>query len=168
MKMKYLISVLLVLFLLMGCKGDYKPETIIVNNDFSLTIMNYLKKTDELKPGAPFQYCNRFRNLYVVAFSYPKKNSFDTTYLDAIAVLKGVLKNPKINEKKTVALSGMKAVQTEIFGEMQKENIYYSHELIEGKDNYYEVCAWTRGEERKLHYNEAIDNILNSFKLIAK
>jgi hypothetical protein len=38
--------------------------------------------------------------------------------------------------------------------------------LVEAPDKYYQVCVWTRGEDRKLKYAKDIDALLYSFKFV--
>lgn len=157
-----------ILLLVGACKMSYKPLLVNVDNQFSLTVMDYLKKVDNLKEGAPFQYSNKFRNFYAVAFYGENQLPVDSFYNQELSVLKNVLKLPKVSQKEEVEISGLKGIKTELYGEMQGENVYYSHLLLRDGAKYYEICVWTRGEERKLRYREDIEAILQSFKLIKK
>lgn len=152
---------------------SYKEEIKVqnINNEFTMAVPSYLKEDKTLKPGAPFQYCNRFRNIYAVVFSEDKstvKQDFQTYYNTQVKIIKAVLKNPGVSDSTAIEIGGAKGVKTEIFGNMQDENIYYSHMLLETEEKYYQVCVWTRGEERKLKYGPAIEALLYSFNLINK
>lgn len=131
-----------------------------------MTVPDYLSKADNLKPGADFQYSNRFRNMYVVVFSDKKDKDFQTYYNEQINVIKKVLDKPMINDSLPVEIAGAKGIHTEIAGKMQGEMVYYSVLTLETKDKFYQDCIWTRGEDRKLKYGKDIERILMSFKLI--
>jgi hypothetical protein len=66
--MKQLIILSLAVLAFTSCKYSQKTEVINVNNQFTMAVPEYLKKCDDLRPGAEFQYCNRYRNTYVVVF----------------------------------------------------------------------------------------------------
>jgi hypothetical protein len=131
-----------------------------------MTVPDYLSEADNLRPGADFQYSNRFRNTYVVVFSDKKDKDFQTYYNEQINTIKKVLDKPMLNDSIPVTIPGAKGIHTEIAGRMQCEMIYYSMQTFETKDKYYQECIWARGEERKLKYGKDIERILLSFKLI--
>lgn len=134
-----------------------------------MAVPSYLKVDDEVKPGAPFGYANRYRNIYATVFSESKdtlKDSFEMYYQKQIQIIKNVLEKPGINDSSFVKVGGAKGIHTELYGKMQGENIYYSHLLLETNTKYYQVCVWTRGEERKLKYGKDIEKILFSFNLV--
>ena len=157
--------------LISSCSYNSKPKTVNVNNDFTITVPSWMKEDKEVKPNAPFQYSNRFRNTYSCAW-FEEKNKvnkpFDEYYKEQIQIIKNVLKNPAVTDSITVEVSGSKGVHTELFGQMQGENIYYSHLLLETPTRYYQICVWTRNEERKLKYDKDIQAELFSFKLLTK
>ena len=148
------------------CKYSYKDETIKVKNEFTMTVPDYLKEDDELKPGADFQYCNHYRNMYVVVFSNKKDKDFAAYYNEQIGIIKKVLNKPMVNDSLPVTIPGAKGIHTEIAGKMKDEMIYYSILTLETKDKFYQECIWTRSEDRKLKYGKDIERILLSFKLI--
>ena len=123
-----------------------------------MTVPDYLSKAENLKPGADFQYSNRYRNMYVVVFSDKKDKDFQTYYAEQINVIKKVLDKPMVNDSLPVEIAGAKGIHTEIAGKMQGEMVYYSDLTLETKDKFYQDCIWTRGED--------IERILLSFKLI--
>jgi len=152
--------------ILCSCKYSYKDEIKNVKNEFTITVPDYLSEADNLKPGADFQYSNRFRNMYVVVFSDKKDKDFTSYYDQQLGTIKKVLDKPMVNDSLPVEIEGAKGIHTEIAGKMQGEMIYYSMLTLETKDKFYQECIWTRGEDRKLKYNKDIERILLSFKLI--
>ena len=167
--MKNRISLILIALsglVLFSCKYSYKDETINVKNEYTMTVPDYLSVAENLKPGADFQYSNRYRNMYVVVFSDKKDKDFQTYYNEQLTGIKKVLDKPMVNDSLPVELKGAKGIHTEIAGKMSGEMIYYSILTLETKDKFYQECIWTRGEDRKLKYGKDIERILLSFKLI--
>jgi hypothetical protein len=163
----YLLVAYCLLFATNGCKYTYKFETQTINNEFSVSVPDYLSKVDNLKPGAEFQYSNRFRNTYSVIFSEKKTKAFPTFYSENLKVIKSVLEKPTVSDSSTVEVGGTKGIHTELYGKMQGELIYYSVLTLESTEKYYQFCIWTRGEDRKLKYGDDIQKMLLSFQLLA-
>ena len=164
--MKQLIFLSLIVLTFASCKYSYKSETINVNNQFTMSVPDYLKKCDDLKPGAEFQYKNRYRSTYALVFSDKKDKSFPEYYTEQITALKKAVDKPMVNDSVIINIPGATGVHTELAGKMQGEMIYYSVLTLETKDKYYQSCIWTRGEDRKLKYGKEIESMLLSFKLV--
>lgn len=148
-----------------ACNYSAENREIIARNQFSLQIPGFLEETDELKPGAPLQVRNKFRNLYLVAFSEDKSSGSDQQfYENGIRVLKGALKNPQISDTAHLQINGHQCIRTAMFGKMQGENIFYLHLAVFGGKQRYEVCTWTRSEERWLRFRPDMEKILASFR----
>jgi hypothetical protein len=78
-------------------------------------------------------------------------------------VLRNALTNPTLNDSVAVELSNLSGVRSEVSGMMNNERIFYSHITLKGEKEYYQLCVWTRGEDRKLLHKETMDAILQSF-----
>jgi hypothetical protein len=150
-----------------GCKYSDKYETVEVNKEFSLAIPSWLKKEDNLKPGAPFQYANRFRNFYAIAEPVAKGTdsaAFITALNANLTLVKKAMNKPMVTDSVAVDYSGTKGIRVEVMGEMSGEKIYFSEVMLDGKKSFYHLSIWTRSEERKLKFKEDIGQILTSFK----
>lgn len=159
----------LLLLVISSCKYSGKYETIAAANKFSLTIPSWLKEDKNLKPGAEFQYANRFRNFYVVAESIGTPDSAQSvalaldsyvTHLRDTAIMKEAL----LTDSVAVLVNGLPGLRAEVFGKMDGETIYFSEVVIEGKKQRYHLSIWTRSEERKLRFKEDINAIVASFR----
>ena len=158
--------------LLASCLSSCKyPATYkVVNcNKFSVSVPSWLKEEKGLKPGAEFQYANRYRNIYAIA-SADNKDSLNESLAEVVSGNLGILRKamikPVVSDSTDVTIGSLHGVRAEIFGKMGAENIYFSEVVLEGKTNYYHLSVWTRGEDRKLKFKEDINRILNSFKEI--
>jgi hypothetical protein len=148
-----------------SCNYSSESREINAENKFTLSVPGFLEETDELKPGAPIQVRNKFRNLYVVAFPDPQPAAGDQEfYENGIRVLKSALKNPQVSDTVHLQISGHPCIQTALFGKMQGENIFYLHLAVMGGKQRYEVCTWTRSEERWLRFRPDMEKILTSFR----
>lgn len=161
------ISILAALLaLLHSCKYANTYETVNADNKFTLSIPSWLKKEDNLAPGAPFQYANRFRNFYAIGFAVPKTDTLGFVGLlnKSVPSLKATLSNPLVTDSAAVNYNGAKGVRMEIWGKMTDESIYFSEVYLETAKGLYHLSVWTRGDERKLKFKAEIDRILESFK----
>lgn len=136
-----------------------------------MSVPPWVKEEDELEPGAELQYANRFRNFYIICQSFNKadvKRSSGEIMHDNLNRLRGALKSPLVTDSSDIIINGVSGLRAEIFGRMGKpdaeENIYYSEVVFEGKERFYHLSVWTRGEDRKLRYKEDINKTISSFK----
>lgn len=160
-------AILLSLLITAGCKYSNKYETVEVNKQFTLSIPDWLKEEEGLKPGAAFQYANRFRNFYAIAELQPATQT-DSQLVAVISkqvvVVKKALGKPQVTDSLAVEYGGVKGVRMEIMGTMSGENIFFTEVFLVGKKRNYHISIWTRNEERKLRFKEDIQKILISFK----
>ena len=168
---RYFGSVLLIAFFcgIFSCHYSNEYQPVNAGNKFTISVPGWMKETNELKPGAPFQYSNRFRNFYAIG-TVDDKTHFNEP-LSAVMnnnlnILRKVLTNPVLTDSVQVEIGGLKGIRAEIFGKMTGENVYYSEVVLEGPKDIYHLSVWTRGEDRKLKFKEDINRILNSFKRI--
>ncbi len=172
---RYLNSLLLTLFVLTAvlpsCKYPTEYKAVNIENKFSMNGPPWVKEEDDLEPGAELQYANRFRNFYIICQSFNKadvKRAPSDIMHDNLNRLRTALKNPLVTDSADVSINGVNGLRAEIFGKMGKtdaeENIYYSEVVLEGKERFYHISVWTRGEDRKLRYKDDINKTISSFK----
>lgn len=169
MKIYLLYSVCFFAALISACRYSDTWETKNFNNEFTAEIPSWMEKTDELKEGAPLQYRNRFRNVYFIVIKDKQDTlpPFPTYVANNIAVLKRALTQPLVTDSANAELGGLEGVRSEVMGNMGDEKIFYTHYSLQGKKGFnYQVCIWTRGEERKLRYSAEMNRIIQSFKML--
>ncbi len=157
------------LSILSSCKYKNEYQAINTNNKFIISIPSWMKEEKGLKEGAPFQYANRFRNFYAIAETLPKAdsaNSVSSIMNFNLNVIRKAMSNSVVTDSVLVNGVDIKGTRAEIYGKMNNENIYFSEVLYEGKSNIYHLSIWTRSEDRKLHFKEDINKIIESFKEI--
>lgn len=162
--MKKLLTAVAILLTLSACEYTNEWRAVPFEKDYQINVPSWLEETDELRPGAPFQFHNRFRNVYVIAFSDKKEKDFAAYQQDAVAVLQQALTKPLIADSVQVVLAGDTGLRMDVFGKMDKDEVFYSHITLDAGDKYIQLCAWTRGEGRKLKQQPVMDSILYSFR----
>jgi len=169
---RYFRSALLLALLCCGifsCHYSNEYQTVNADNKFTISVPGWMKKTDDLKPGAPFQYSNRFRNFYAIGTADDKVKFNKPTAAvinENLDILRKAMANPVLTDSTGVEIGGLKGIRAEIYGKMNGENIYFSEVVLEGSTQIYHLSIWTRSEDRKLRFKEDINRILSSFKPI--
>ena len=151
-----------------SCKYSKDYEVINANNKFSISVPSWMKEQEDLKPGADFQYANRFRNIYAIGEKLDAVTSGQgrsQVMANNLNVLRKSLKNALVTDSIDIkANEEIKGTRVEMYGKMSGENIYFTEVLFEGKKGLYHISVWTRSEDRKLHFKQDINNIVASFK----
>jgi hypothetical protein len=169
MKLKGVIIAITVVAvsLLSSCHYSEEHKVIDAQGKFTIEVPSWTKEDLKLKPGAQFQYANRFRNFYAIGEVIAKDTTpagIDSLMRFNLNVLRKSLNKPIVSDSNAVIINGLNGARVEIFGKMTSETIYFSEVLLEGKSNFYHLSVWTRGEDRKLKFKAEIERILNSFK----
>ena len=133
---------------------------------FTVMVPSWVKEDKTLKPGAEFQYANRFRNFYCIGTYEAKTSDKSVSSIMAgnVAILSKAMIQPVISDSTGVSIGGANGARIEIFGTMSGDPIYFSEVVLEGKNGFYHLSIWTRTADRKLKFKDDIDKILNSFK----
>jgi hypothetical protein len=158
---------------------DY--QTIEINNLYSLKVPNYMKEYKNLHPDGSLNYANIYKETYSVVID-EKKDEFVDVFksLGEFDDNKSVIVNYTDVQKKmfTEAIDDIKiedfeltdinnypARQIKVSGDSEGTRIFYIISFIEGKDNVYMIMSWTL-EERSKKYENTLESINNSFKLL--
>jgi hypothetical protein len=149
-----------------GCKYSKEYKQVKAGDKFTMMVPPWLKEETILKPGAEFQYANRFRNFYAIGEAHEKDSTKALANVVAanLAVLSKSMDKPVMTDSTDITIGGLKGVRVEVFGNMSGEAIYFSEVVLEGKNRFYHLSVWTRTADRKLKFKDDIDRILNSFK----
>ena len=161
-----MLTLFIGLLLLAACKYSKEYKLVKAGDKFTLMVPPWTKEDLKLKPGAEFQYANRFRNFYSIGETEAKDSTKTVASVMAtnIGVLSKSMVKPVISDSTEVTIGGLKGTRIEIFGKMSDEPIYFSEVVLEGKNRFYHLSIWTRTADRKLKFKDDIDRILNSFK----
>lgn len=152
-------------FFYQSCKYSDTYESANANGKFEIQVPSWMKKDTRLKPGADFQYANRFRNFYAIGEVEGNANdNLDSLMRFNLEVVRKSLLKPIVSDSFPDTINGLSGERVEIFGKMNGENIYFTEVMLGGKQHVYHLSIWTRNEDRKLKYKNDIEKILNSFK----
>ena len=156
----------IILLSVTACKYSKEYKEVKVANKFSIMVPPWVKEEDKLKPGAEFQYANRFRNFYIIGETATKDSlkTISSIMASNLGILSKALVKPNINDSTAVNIGGLNGIRVEISGKMSGEDIYFSEVVLEGKNRLYHLSIWTRNADRKLKFKDDIDRTLNSLK----
>lgn len=167
-KSKYLVSFLVCAMLLnlAACKYSKEYKQVKAGDKFTMMVPPWVKEVNNLKPGAEFQYVNRFRNFYAIGETISKDSTKSVSSIMSanLGVLSKSMVKPIINDSIAVTIGGLTGTRVEISGKMTGEDIFFSEVVLEGKTRFYHLSIWTRNADRKLKFKDDIDKVLNSFK----
>lgn len=164
MKIKLLAFILS--FFLLTCQYNQEYHSVNHNNEFQISIPGWIKK-EKLAEEAVLSYANRYRNFYFVVLTHDKKIPLDTINSRAFYRINHVLDSAETTQD-TAVINNLHATHFSINGKMgdEKEKIFYELYVVNGNKRYYEICIWTRGQERHKKYLEDFYTIIHSFKEI--
>jgi hypothetical protein len=167
-KSEYPVSFIICVLLLTlpACKYSTEYKLVKGGDKFTMMVPPWVKEVNDLKPGAEFQYVNRFRNFYAIGETLSKDStkSVSSVMSANLGILSKSMVKPVINDSTTITIGGLPGARVEISGKMTGEDIYFSEVVLEGKSRFYHLSIWTRNADRKLKFKDDIDHILNSFK----
>ena len=154
------------LFVIPACKYSKEYKQVKAGDKFTMMVPPWVKEDLTLKPGAEFQYNNRFRNFYTIGETEGKDSTktVSSVMTANMAVLAKSMTNVKVDDSTSVTIGGLNGARVEMRGEMSKEPIYFSEVVWEGKNRFYHLSVWTRTADRKLKFKDDIDKLINSFK----
>jgi hypothetical protein len=141
-----------------------------------------MKPTNALNDGASLQYQNRLQELYIIVIDNAKEEFMndlvDNDLLDIYpASFEGYCDLLSDHENNSgvfleqqdkhlltrETIHNLPATTFENVRRIEKMDIYYKIALIEGKEHYYNVVAWTLAS-RKKRFEKTIATMIASFK----
>lgn len=154
-----------------------KTEEVIVANKFKINIPTYMSETNSLNEDASLQYQSIFKGMYLIVMEDNKKDLHKLLeenqiasefsdgfngFTDLMFANGGFWDQNAESELKDIEINGLKAKVLQTEKRIEGINIYYRAALIEGKDTYYQVVAWT-SSDKKTKNEKDIEKIVNSF-----
>ncbi len=169
-----MFSVLIAVFLFIGCQKETTYQTVKIKKQYSVELPSFLEKTDALNPESSLQYQNVTKEFYILIFDESKNGAHQalktlgldadfTSYSDAMVKdIKASLQNSDFSEIENVTINGLEARTFSVTGYIDGVHIYYQMAHIQGKNNFYQIMTWT-APSRKEEYGPEMDTIINSF-----
>lgn len=153
--------------LLSSCGYSEEFKEVNFENQFIIAYPDYMEECDDLTPIADLQYKNSYRNTYsIVRVEDKADKSLLEFQKEGLDVIKNydLLSNPLVTDSFYRESLDFTAIDVQMYGIMEDENIYYWHSAFESKGKFYEVVCWTRSMDRKQRYGADIEKIISSFK----
>ena len=149
-----------------------------VGEKYTLTIPDFLNKTNDLNEDASLQYEHLRKELYVLVIDENKKELYDileeNELVDTYAKsLEGFTKLfldgfegdpnfPDVPDASDEQINGLPAKIITMDGKAEDVDIHYKIALVEGKDDFYQIMTWTI-KSMKAEHSTDMDDLLRSF-----
>ncbi|MEX2484232.1 MAG: hypothetical protein WED10_06730 [Brumimicrobium sp.] len=166
-------------------KPSNPTETVVVKNQYSIEMPEFMTEVTTLNNEASFQCQNIYKETYMIVIDEPTDEFISVFksldgYDESLSVVENyrIVQSNYINEDMSVErmsepkkfkINGLDAEQIEIEGTAPGINakLYYLYTFVEGEDNVYMIMAWTL-KDRKDKYAKVLEEISNSIKLVEK
>lgn len=176
--MRKIIAFLGLAFLVAACRPG-EPQVVKINNEYSLTLPDFLTENKTLHNDASLKYANLFKEFYVIVIDESKQEFHDVidetelsekynTDLDGYTSLlidnMGLaMTGTDISSPEETKINGLDARMSHIQGSVDGIPVYYTFVAIEGKEKYFQILTWTLAEKRD-EYQEQMQGIVRSFQ----
>ena len=155
------------LLFLSACAYSEEFNDINHENEFIISLPDYMKSSDDLLNTAALQYKNAYRNTYTIVNIENKNNrSLEKYQQEALNIIKQdvLLKKPLVTDSVYRNTEDFNAIDIQIYGIMNNENIYYWHSVFEANNKFYTVVCWTRSMDRQQRYGPDFEKVIESFR----
>jgi len=153
-------------------KGAAYTE-VKVNDQYALTIPEYLQPCTDLHKKASLQLQNTDNDIYMMVIDEKKSDLRELglnynlkTYYSTI-IKQPFLKNIDhlVIDKypKEIKIAGNTAVMSTIKGVVNDHFVYYKLAIVETPGCFYQIVVWTRGDKKEKSENE-LQKIIESFR----
>ena len=163
-----LINIILFIPLIVGlhsCGYSEEFNEVNHNNEFIISFPDYMEDCNDF--SADLGSKNSYRNTYAFVKVYEKEGQSLAQFHESVLnILKTyeLLKDPLVTDSVYRQGVNFTAIDIELYGVMEDENIYYWHSAFESDDKFFEVVCWTRSMDRKQRYGSDLEKIITGFK----
>lgn len=194
MEMKKLsIFILSICFSIISCKkiiesaaslgkDEVKIEelkVINVNDEYAVSIPEYMTEMKSLHDDASFEYANLFKETYIIVLDESKEEFINTfkeieIYNDSLTALENYSNFQIESFKESIGAIDVKELESriknipseihEFNGEVEGLNIAYLVSFVEAENKMYMLMSWTM-KNRYRKYKETFKLIHSTFKL---
>ncbi|MGG5575933.1 hypothetical protein ACPDHL_01145 [Myroides sp. C15-4] len=161
--MKKLLFMLCITLGMVSCNQKVAPpQTVSVNDQFSMEMPATLAAMTDLYPDAAIQYGNTFKQVYIVAKESPKTEDFATFTQKALATYAN-RPDYEIVKEDEVRINGLPGKIYKLAMSQEGNFMFMIQTMIEGKKGNYELIGWTIGQNQTYQGDELM-NIISTFK----
>lgn len=162
--------------ILFACTPPIKYNEVKTNDQYSISLPDYMAPASDMHPQASLQYQNPEKELYIVVVDESKEQmqAYDLNY-DLETYYKNIvstpfseqLKNGKVSMPARMDIDGNKAFISEITGNINNADIYYKLAIIESPTHFYQLVLWTKNDYKE-KMSPVMEAMIESFKEIKK
>lgn len=167
-KIRSLLSCIALSLFVFACNSSSGPKEVLIKNKFKIQLPEYMHPNKGLNKDASLAYINGQKEIYVMVVedSFEEVRKVLTDYelndhlpfgLDSYCQIRcsntegSFLTTADFTKLKQQTINGLKAYVFENTRTINQVNTYYQIVLIEGKDTYYQVVAWTLANRKDKH-----------------
>lgn len=178
--MKKLIILFLTILIISACQSGDKEQIVKIDNKYSISIPSFLVKSNiTLNEEASLQYLHTWKEFYLIVIDEPKKDLLkaliENNLIDEYSndlngytslILDGFEQSVTISQKSEIidtSINNLPARLITIKGRAEGINVFYSISILQGKERYYQIMAWTL-QSKEYEYKDMMNNIMYSFK----
>ncbi len=167
-------TILIVIIIFSACSTKTAFHEVTINNQYTITLPEYLQPCADIHPDASLQYQNTELEIYALVIDEKKETmeNYDLDYdidlyYKAIALqpFSEQIQNGKISPPGRQTINGYKTLTADISGKVDNNEVYYRLAVIETTNAFYQLLIWTRSENKEKYMNDFIQTI-ESFKEI--
>lgn len=164
---------LLILFLLSASAFFFifrseptKFSEVIIDGKISISVPEYLSKTDSIDPSAILQYQNVNSNVFLVAYEERSLagKTLQEFFKDFSDNLIAGIENGALLKYYPEKINGHNAFIGNIRGSVNETKVYYRVAVIESSNNMYRIIFGV-GDGNQSTYYQDMDKIIRGFKI---
>ncbi len=179
--MKNLLFALIGLLFLVSCQESNETKEIVIKNQYSIDLPEFLSVAYDLNDEASLQYQNLYKEFYVIVIDETKQEAYDVINMEELEgaytadfqgycdlITDGMLLDLEVNKQSNVLDTNINTLNAKIINYdavFEGTGIYYSIAYIKGANSFYQVMIWTLSDSKE-KYEEKMKKILASFKEI--
>ncbi len=172
--MKKAIYIFILSVFIASCTTKTQFHEVTINNQYTISIPDYLQPCADIHPDASLQYQNIEMDIYAIVIDEKKETmeNYDLdydieTYYKTIALqpFSEKIQNGKISPPGTQTINGHKALTADISGKIDNNDVFYRLALIETTNAFYQLLIWTRADNKEKYMND-FNQTIESFKEI--
>ena len=176
----FITTILITLFVSSCGTTSSEPREIVTNAKFKMQIPGNMSSANRLNEDASMIYAHMRQELYVMVIEDPfeeletiiVESDLEEEYSLNFDLFCKLVSNEEedafliVDDRdklKETTINGLKARFFENSRKVNGVNIFYKIALIEGKDTYYQVIAWTITSKKDRH-DTTLKNMIYSFE----
>ena len=157
------VFVSVLLLVLFSKEESQKFNLVTVPNKFSVSIPDYLSKTDSIDSSALLQYKNERDQLFLLIYEKEDSLSLENFFKKFSENFISKLHNGTLINYYPEEINGADVLVGNIRGSVGEAGVFYKVAAMQGKNSFYKIIIGAV-ENRKSDYEEDMEKIIQSIK----